>query len=82
MTRFNPPLTSAESTALQQACAEMDEERLKRINHCDFMEMSLSSWRLWAKRNGLIAQAEMYLKEADARHLAAALLAGQMAERL
>ena len=77
MTRFNPPLTPAETTALQQACVELDAERLNRITFFSRMSMSCSRW---ARKENLHTGSN--IESAAAYHLAAALLAGQMAERL
>lgn len=82
MTRFNPPLTPAETTALQQACAEMDEERLERINDLRTIETcSMEMYALCNQAGFVTAQAE-YIVSASTYHLAAALLASQMAARL
>ena len=70
MTRFNPPLTPAETTALQQACAAMDAERLNKIYDIHKSKFYALFW---------FEDGDDYY---EAYHLAAALLAGQMAERL
>lgn len=75
MTRFNPPLTPAETTALQQACAEMDGARVEQV-------YAFNAMRYESHGNYAMTRDAFWLELETAYHLAAAVLAGQMAARL
>lgn len=80
------PLTPTERAALEAAKAELREARdawnLDQVDHNDRMKVSLGSWYSWAQDNDIPESAKVYAEEMRARHLAATILARQVAERL
>lgn len=80
------PLTPSENAevnaALKAACATFDAQRLNRIDDLRTIETCSMEMSALCSQAGFVTTQAEYIADASAYHLAAALLAGQMAARL